>query len=148
KDFDCFVLCYAKRLSRKQLNEDAFISPLNELNLIYQIEQHKFKADLLEQKNLPIQVFLYCLVDFWKENFSKSPTISVDIIATNPGSPGKLFRLNNAAVDYFLNQCALIDNRFKWTDTLGMRSLACDQISEVNLDELLANIYSGKIKND
>ena len=27
-----------------------------------------------------------------------------------------------------------------------MRSLACDQISEVNLDELLANIYSGKIK--
>ncbi|WP_407532840.1 DUF4007 family protein [Acinetobacter baumannii] len=103
---------------------------------------------MLEQKNLPIQVFLYCLVDFWKENFSKSPTISVDIIATNPGSPGKLFRLNNAAVDYFLNQCALIDNRFKWTDTLGMRSLACDQISEVNLDELLANIYSGKIKND
>lgn len=148
KDFDCFVLCYAKRLSRKQLNENAFISPLNELNLIYQIESHKFKADLLEQKNLPVQVFLYCLVDFWKENFSQLTTISVDSIATNPGSPGKLYRLNNAAVDYFLNQCALIDDRFKWTDTLGMRSLACDQINEVNLDELLANIYRGKIKND
>lgn len=149
KDFDCFVLCYAKRLSRKQqLNENAFISPLNELNLIYQIESHKFKADLLEQKNLPVQVFLYCLVDFWKENFIQLTTISVDSIATNPGSPGKLYRLNNAAVDYFLNQCALIDDRFKWTDTLGMRSLACDQINEVNLDELLANIYRGKIKND
>ena len=148
KDFDCFVLCYAKRLSRKQLNENAFISPLNELNLIYQIESHKFKADLLEQKNLPVQVFLYCLVDFWKENFSQLTTISVDSIATNPGSPGKLYRLNNTAVDYFLNQCALIDDRFKWTDTLGMRSLACDQINEVNLDELLANIYRGKIKND
>ena len=144
KDFDCFILCYAKRIGRKQLNEDAFISPLNELNLIYQIESHKFKADLLEQKHLPVEVFLYCLVDFWKEHLIQSPTISVDSIVTNPGSPGKLFRLNNTAVDYFLNQCALIDDRFKWTDTLGMRSLACDKISEVNLDNLMANIYRGK----
>ncbi|WP_288387514.1 DUF4007 family protein [Acinetobacter soli] len=148
KDFDCFVLCYAKRLSKKQLNEDTFVSPLNELNFIYQIESHKFKADLLEQKNLSTKVFLYCLVDFWQENFSQSPTISVDSVVTNPGSPGKLFRLNNAAVDYFLNQCALLDNRFNWTDTLGMRSLACDQVNEVDLNELLANIYRGKIQND
>lgn len=148
KDFDCFLLCYSKRLSGKKLNEDTFISPLNELNLIYQIESHKFKADLLEQKNLPVQVFLYCLVDYWKENLIQSPTISVDSVATNPGSPGRLYRLNNAAVDYFLNQCALIDDRFKWTDTLGMRSLACDQIREINLEELLSNIYRGKIENE
>lgn len=148
KDFDCFLLCYSKRLGGKKLNEDAFISPLNELNLIYQIESHKFKADLVEQKNLPVEVFLYCLVDYWKENLIQSPTISVDSVATNPGSPGRLYRLNNAAVDYFLNQCALIDERFKWTDTLGMRSLACDQISEINLEELLSNIYRGKIENE
>ncbi|MCG2573462.1 DUF4007 family protein [Acinetobacter sp. ME22] len=148
KDFDCFLLCYSKRLSGKKLNEDTFISPLNELNLIYQIESHKFKADLLEQKNLPVQVFLYCLVDYWKENLIESPTISVDSVSTNPGSPGRLYRLNNAAVDYFLNQCALIDDRFKWTDTLGMRSLACDQIKEINLEELLSNIYRGKIENE
>lgn len=148
KDFDCFLLCYSKRLSGKKLNEDTFISPLNELNLIYQIESHKFKADLLEQKNLPVQVFLYCLVDYWKENLIESPTISVDSISTNPGSPGRLYRLNNTAVDYFLNQCALIDDRFKWTDTLGMRSLACDQIREINLEELLSNIYRGKIENE
>ena len=148
KDFDCFILCYSKRISRKKLNEDAFVSPLNELNLIYQIESHKFKSDLLEQKGLPIEVFLYCLSDFWKEHFAQSSTLSVDSILTNPGSPGRLFRLNNAAVDYFLNQCALIDERFKWTDTLGMRSIACTSISEVDLDELLVNIYCGKAKND
>lgn len=148
KDFDCFILCYSKRISRKKLNEDAFVSPLNELNLIYQIESHKFKADLLEQKSLPVEVFLYCLVDFWQENFIQSPSLSIDSIVTNPGSPGRLFRLNNTAVDYFLNQCALIDERFKWTDTLGMRSLACNTVGEVNLDELLAHVYRGKMKND
>lgn len=147
KDFDCFVLCYAKKLSRKQLNEDAFISPLNELNLIYQIEAHKFKADLVEQNNLSVNVFLYCLVDFWKKHFIKLTTISVDSIMTHPGSPGKIYRLNSSAVDYFLDACSQIDSRFKWTDTLGMRSLACDEINEISLDELLEKIYIGKAQN-
>ena len=148
KDFDCFILCYSKRLNRKQLNEDAFVSPLNELNLIYQVESHKFKADLLEQKKLPVEVFLYCLAAFWQEHFSNSPSLSVDSIATHPGSPGKIFRLNNAAVDYFLNQCASLDERFNWTDTLGMRSLSCTVIETINLEELLAKIYRGYLKND
>lgn len=141
KDLDCFILCYSKKLSKKQLNEDAFISPLNELNLIYQVDSHKFKADLLEQKNLSVDIFLYCLTDFWQTHFSEAPSLSVDMISTYPGSPGRLFRLNNASVDYFLNQCAVIDDRFNWTDTLGMRSLSCLDIKNVNLNELLANIY-------
>lgn len=141
KDCDCFLLCYAKKTNRGFMNEDAFISPLNELNLVYQVESHKFKSDLLEQKPLSPLVFLYCLVDFWKENFIDSPTISVDSVLTNPGSPGRLFRINSTGIDYFLNQCALIDNRFQWSDTLGIRSLACNEIKNIDLDGLLANIY-------
>lgn len=141
KDCDCFLLCYAKKVNRGIMNEDTFISPLNELNLVYQVESHKYKSDLLEQKSLPPLVFLYCLVDFWQTNFSDSPTISVDSVLTNPGSPGRLFRINSTGIDYFLNQCALIDKRFHWTDTLGIRSLACDEIHNIDLNDLLVNIY-------
>ena len=88
-----------------------------------------------------MDIFLYCLTDFWQTHFSEAPSLSVDMISTYPGSPGRLFRLNNASVDYFLNQCAVIDDRFNWTDTLGMRSLSCLDIKNVNLNELLANIY-------
>ncbi|MHA3056596.1 DUF4007 family protein [Acinetobacter sp. ANC 5584] len=146
KDLDCFILCYSKKLSKKQLNEDAFISPLNELNLIYQVDSHKFKADLLEQKDLSVYIFLYCLTDFWQTNFLESPSLSVDMISTYPGSPGRLFRLNNASVDYFLNQCSLIDHRFNWTDTLGMRSLSCQAINNIDSSELLAKIYREYLK--
>ena len=50
--------------------------------------------------------------------------------------------------DYFLNQCASLDERFNWTDTLGMRSLSCNVIETINLEELLAKIYRGYVKND
>ena len=143
KDLDCFLLCYSKKLSKKQINEDAFISPLNELNLIYQVDSHKFKADLLEQKNLSVDIFLYCLTDFWQINFPEASSLSVDMISTYPGSPGRLFRLNNASVDYFLNQCSVIDDHFNWADTLGMRSLSCEDVNNVDSNELLANIYRG-----
>lgn len=142
KDFDCFILCYTRKKVYSASNEEAFISPLNELGLVHLAGGNKFKSDLFEQKSLNPSVFLYCLVSFWKENFADSPTISVDSVLSNPGSPGRIFRINSIGIDYFLNQCALIDKRFEWTDTLGIRSLSCNNINEICLNKLLENIYS------
>ena len=33
KDFDCFILCYAKKLNKTFKGEESFVSPLNELKL-------------------------------------------------------------------------------------------------------------------
>lgn len=142
KDFDCFALCYGKKLTKKFKGEDCFVSPLNELNLIYHLESNKYKADLSDQKGLQSKVFLYCLVDFWKTHFKNAPTISVDSILTMPGSPGRLFRINNIGVDFFLNQCSILNKDFYWSDTLGIRSLACENIENIDLDALLSSIYS------
>ncbi|QOW47658.1 MULTISPECIES: DUF4007 family protein [Acinetobacter] len=142
KDFDCFALCYGKKLSKTFKGEDSFISPLNELGLLYHLETNKFKSDFTEQKGLKPEVFLYCLVDFWQTFFKNTSTISVDSILTMPGSPGRLFRINNIGIDFYLNQCSLLDKRFFWSDTLGIRSLACEDIQAFDLNELLGKIYS------
>ncbi|NNH00809.1 DUF4007 family protein [Acinetobacter sp. ANC 5414] len=142
KDFDCFALCYGKKLSKTFKGEDSFISPLNELGLLYHLEANKFKSDFTEQKSLKPEVFLYCLVDFWQTFFKNTSTISVDSILTMPGSPGRLFRINNIGIDFYLNQCSLLDERFFWSDTLGIRSLACKDIQAFDLDNLLEKIYS------
>lgn len=141
KDFDCFILCYSKKSNKKFKGEDSFVSPLNELKLIYDAGS-SYAADFSEHKDIQSGVFLYCLVDFWKTYFPDSSTISVDSILTMPGSPGRLFRFNNFGIDSYLNQCANLDKRFYWSDSKGIRSLACDAIRQVNLDSLLENIYS------
>lgn len=142
KDFDCFALCYGKKLNKVFKGEDSFVSPLNELNLIYHLEANKFKSDFVEQKALSPEVFLYCLVDFWQTFFKDASTISVDSILTMPGSPGRLFRINSIGIDYYLNQCSILDGEFHWSDTLGIRSLACRNIQSFDLDDLLEKIYS------
>ena len=142
KDFDCFILCYAKKLNKSFKGEEFFVSPLNELKLIYEMAGNSYISDFNEYKEIKIEVFLYCLVDFWKMYFPDSSTISVDSILTMPGSPGRLFRINNFGIDSYLNQCANLDARFYWSDSKGIRSLACDDIRAVNLDNLLEKIYS------
>lgn len=141
KDFDCFALCYGRKLNKAFKGEDSFISPLNELSLLYHLESNKFKSDFVEQKSLKPEVFLYCLVDFWKTCFKDNSTISVDSILTMPGSPGRLFRINSIGIDFYLNQCSILDRRFYWSDTLGIRSLACENIQSFDLDNLLEKIY-------
>ncbi len=142
KDFDCFILCYAKKLNKTFKGEESFVSPLNELKLIYEMSGNGYVSDFTEHKDIKAEVFLYCLVDFWKIYFADSSTISVDSILTMPGSPGRLFRINNFGIDSYLNQCANLDARFYWSDSKGIRSLACDDIRAVNLDNLLEKIYS------
>lgn len=142
KDFDCFILCYAKKLNKTFKGEESFVSPLNELKLIYEMSGNGYVSDFTEHKDIKAEVFLYCLVDFWKIYFADSSTISVDSILTMPGSPGRLFRINNFGIDSYLNQCANLDVRFYWSDSKGIRSLACDDIRAVNLDNLLEKIYS------
>lgn len=142
KDFDCFILCYAKKLNKTFKGEESFVSPLNELKLIYEMSGNGYVSDFTEHKYIKAEVFLYCLVDFWKIYFADSSTVSVDSILTMPGSTGRLFRINNFGIDSYLNQCANLDARFYWSDSKGIRSLACDDIRAVNLDNLLEKIYS------
>lgn len=142
KDCDCFILCYAKKLSKTFKGEESFVSPLNELKLIYEMTGNSYASDFTEYKDIKSNVFLYCLVDFWKTYFPDASTISVDSIVTMPGSPGRLFRINNFGIDSYLNQCANLDARFYWSDSKGIRSLACDDIRQINLDSILENIYS------
>lgn len=144
KDFDCFILCYAKKMNKSFKGEESFVSPLNELKLIYENGGGVYVSDFSENKDIKPDVFLYCLVDFWKTYFPDSSTISADSILTMPGSPGRLFRINNFGLDNYLNQCARLEVGFYWSDSKGIRSLACDDIQSFNLDNILENIYSEK----
>jgi hypothetical protein len=126
RDISCFIRSYTpaepdKRLSR----EDTYDSPLTDLGLLTREPQTgRILFDRNPRPTLPVGVFAYALIDFWRREFGNSETIAFQRIAYAPGGPGQVFKLSeNACVDYLdvIGDCT--DGRVSYDATAGLRQL-------------------------
>jgi hypothetical protein len=95
RDVECFVRTYASRPTvGKTSHEDAQESPLLELGLIRAVgKKDGFRFVRGAKSSLSAGVFSYALIDFWIR-FSPSSTLSFETIAHEPGSPGRVFLMD------------------------------------------------------
>jgi hypothetical protein len=124
-DVACFIRTYAaQQPTAKAGNEDTLESPLTELGLIKAVgKRDGFRFARGPKSTLGDGVFVYALIDFWTR-YSKASTLSFEAIAHEPGSPGRVFLLDeNDVVDRLVVLDEFTKGDFRWSETAGLKQV-------------------------
>ena len=124
RDVECFIRSYVPRTDAK-FSDDSMEPLLSELGLIRPVGSKSFEFRRGPKPNLPDGVFLFALARFWDTHAPGQNTMAVESLAYEPGSPGRVFKLDEYSL---IERLARIDDsslgRFFWSDTAGVRNVA------------------------
>jgi Protein of unknown function (DUF4007) len=124
RDVECLIRSYVPRTDSR-FSDDSMEPVLGELGLIRPVGSKSFEFRRGPKPSLPDGVFLFALNDFWKRHASGQNTMAVESLAYEPGSPGRVFKLDEYSL---IERLARIDDssegRFAWSDTAGVRNVA------------------------
>ena len=126
RDVGCFVRTYVAQPTSRQVSyEDSLESPLTELGLIKSTGRRDgFRFVRGPQPSLGASVFSYAVTDFWARSFSSASTLSFEVLAHEPGSPGRVFLLDeNSLVDLLSGIEYLTKGAYVWSETAGLKQL-------------------------
>lgn len=130
RDVDCFIRSYATRaFAGRAAHEDELESPLVELGLIRAVgRKDGFRMMRGAKPSLGPGVFLYALLDFWERFASRSASrknsLSFESIAYEPGSPGRVFLLDEADLaDRLADLESFTDGALMWSETAGLKQV-------------------------
>jgi len=137
-DVACFVRTYVSMSpSGKGSHEDTLESPLTELGLIRLVgKRGGFQFVRGRKPSLSDGVFCYAVANFWSR-FSMAMTMSFELLAHEPGSPGRVFLLNE---DELADRLSRIEETgcglFRWSETAGLKQLT--RTGELSEEKALA----------
>ncbi len=125
RDVECFVRTYVvKGVTAKRSLEDAIESPLSELELIVpEGRRDGFRFRRGPKPSLSNSVLAYSIADFWSR-YSSANTLSLEAIAHEPGSPGRVFLLDEESILNRLESIAdVTGGAFRWSETAGLKQI-------------------------
>jgi hypothetical protein len=124
RDVECFVRTYVDRDSTGT-KEDTLECPLTELSLIRNTgRKEMFQIARGAKPSLPTGTLAYAVADYWRRNFAEARTLSFDVLMHAPGSPGRVFALDEESLaDYLVELDAETTGKLVWSETAGMRQL-------------------------
>ncbi|WP_208353569.1 DUF4007 family protein [Pseudaestuariivita rosea] len=122
-DIGVLLANYVPSVPKRGPNEEAFNSPLTELGLIRRRSNGRFGMNLGRKPSLSNGVFLYAVCDFW-ERTSSANTLSVQSMLLEPGSPGRVFVLEEwELIDRLAEVADITDGLISWSETAGLKQL-------------------------
>ncbi|MCG7574096.1 DUF4007 family protein [Phaeobacter sp. CNT1-3] len=122
-DISVLLANYVPSVPKRGPSEEAFNSPLTELGLIRRRSNGKFSMNLGRKPGLSNGVFLYAVCDFW-ERTSSANTLGVQSMLLEPGSPGRVFVLEEwELIDRLANVADMSDGLISWSETAGLKQL-------------------------
>ncbi len=102
----------------------AFESILAEPGLIRPMDKQRSRLSRGRKPNLPDAVFLYCLNEFWNGFASDRTTMSFENAAYAPGSPGRVFLLDENDIVGRLERLEDVSGEtLTWSETAGLRQI-------------------------
>lgn len=123
RDVECFIRSYVPRVD-KVAGEDALEPVLAELGLVRQVAGRLYEFRRGPKPSLPDGVFAYALNAFWARYAPNVATLSVEAIAYEPGSPGRVFKLDeNSIVERLTVMEDVTRGRLVWSDSAGVRQM-------------------------
>jgi len=124
RDVGVFIHSYVGSRDGSSSVEDTLDCPLAELGLLMEEPLTQTYAFSRGPKNsLPDAVFFYALWEYAKQRDGQS-SLTFDELAYFPGSPGRVFKLDEAALAERLEQLArLTHGAWQLTDTAGYRQV-------------------------
>lgn len=151
RDVDCFLRTYvARRPSGKASLEQTLESPLVELGLIKAIgKRDGFRFVRGPKSTLGRGVFLYALIEFWK-SYTSANALSFETIAHEPGSPGRVFLLDeNDITERLLHLEERTGGHFRLSETAGLKQVQRSSSSNMNSAlEYIRQDYPGNERSE
>ncbi len=149
RDVECFVRMYESRgATSNSIAEESLESPMGELALIRGAKGY-FHLVRSAKPTLPNGVFAYALDMFWNR-YGSARTLSFEAIAHQPGSPGRVFLLDEA--DLADRLIALEDTTngiFRWSETAGLKQVLRERaLEDKEVRTLLAGDYRPALKRE
>jgi hypothetical protein len=124
RDIECCLRSYVPR-SVEDSPEEIADSVLGELSLLSQTSRGHFEFSRGNKKSLKDGLFAYALVNFWESYSPETATISFESIAHEHGSPGRVFKLDEATVlDRVQGLGDATKGKLNWSDTAGMKQVS------------------------
>jgi hypothetical protein len=125
RDVDCFLRGYAPR-QEKHIGEDALEPVLAELGLLRPLPGRVYEFSRGPKPSLPSEIFAYALDEFWQQYAPDgAKTLSVEAATYEPGSPGRVFKLDeNSVVERLAEIGDTTDGAMVWSDTAGVRQVS------------------------
>ena len=140
-DVACFVRTYVSQQPLGKANqESALESPLTELGLIRPVGRRDgFRFGLGHKPSLEAGIFCYAVTKFWmSRDLSSAQTLSFEALAHEPGSPGRVFLLDeDDLATRLLDIEEISNNLYRWSETAGLKQL----IRERDLNEKEAQAF-------
>jgi hypothetical protein len=144
RDVECFVRTYLPRpASGRTFHEDNLESPLSELALLQPVGVGTaFRFHRGPKPTLPDEVFVYGLQSFWQHLYPTRREFSVEAIAYEPGSPGRVFQLDEESVAERLAAAAdLTRGAIRWDESTGMRQVYAHDLDAIDALGLIRGLY-------
>ena len=142
RDVECLLRCYSYCRGKKgEVTEDSIECPLAELELLRPTgDKRMFEFRRARQPTLPEGVFAFALAEYLDRRGGNHRTLGFDQIAHAPGSPGRVFRLDENGVAERLERIAdVTDGALRWVDTAGIRQLQRIRVADDPLSYVLAS---------
>jgi hypothetical protein len=140
RDLECCLRSYVPKVADES-PEEISDSVLGELGLIQQTGRGVFEFKRGAKSSLNDSLFAYCLINFWENYSPTTQTLTFEAIAHEYGSPGRVFKLDEASVAERVQ--ALNDvtrGQLIWSDTAGMRQVIRTSTKDIKM-KLLSNAY-------
>ena len=124
RDIECCLRSYVPR-STEDSPEEISDSVLGELSLINQTSRGHFEFSRGNKQSLKDGLFAYALINFWESQSPGTATISFESIAHEYGSPGRVFKLDEATIlDRVQGLSDATKGKLNWSDTAGMKQVS------------------------
>lgn len=146
RDVEVCIRCY---LNRSGKEVDDVVEPLlADLGLITEGPTGTFQFRRGSHPTLPDELFAFALMEFWdrwdQATGSSQNTLSFEAITHDFGSPGRVFKLDEASVaDRLLHLDAITSGAVRWTDSAGLRQVSRPKgkLDETSKMRLLSKAY-------
>ena len=141
RDVSVLVQSYVTAEDRGQNAEDGLDCPLRDLGLIRPTFNQHYAFVVGPKASLPVAVFAWALVGFWRWRYPNAATVPARDIAQGEGSPGMIFKLDEDSTLSYLDALAdLTDGALRFEDTPLVRQVVAAGALP-SADDLLALHY-------
>lgn len=125
KDVDCLLRTFAVRRTGRQTMDDLLDCPTRQLGLIAPAvgEARSWRFVTGPKPSLPPAMVAYACLDFLTQVGAKEATISPARLASDPGSPGRAFRLTESNLYDILVEASKTVKEMRVAEPAGLRQL-------------------------
>ena len=125
RDLDCLIRTYLPARQTATVPEDTLDCPLVELNLICDAgARHTYRFNRGPQALLPDGILFYATLDYWDRVRPDRDTMSLHDLAHQPGSPGRLFKIDEDSLAMRYEQVEQwTKGSMNYDETAGMKQL-------------------------